>query len=100
MANNEAVARWWAEDFSIDGKREQFYAALVRYLDEHPDIDVLEVDYDPSPPLIHVLSEIGVECRGFSVSAKDIFYSRKTRSILEYDEWLAKGGYGFSFHKL
>lgn len=97
MTQNEMVAQWWAVDFEIKDKREEFRSALVKYLDEHPDITNLEVDYDPNEPLIHVLKEIGIECGGSFFSADGIFHGRKTRSKRVEGKWLVKGGYGLPF---
>lgn len=95
------VAHWWATQ--LDDKhaalRLAFERALERrlletnqsesertYLAEHPDCleRHCDVDYDPCDVMVEALSDVGIPCRGFLYSAKDIF-PYKTRMWIRAD---------------
>jgi hypothetical protein len=90
-----ACADWWADRLECADKRDAFRASLQRrIIDEcHPEYGMrLEVDYDPSGPLLRALHDIGVECRGFMFSADGLFPT-KTRMYISKERVEVVEGY-------
>ena len=89
MTINEIAAKWWADRFGIEDKREELKAALLKHL---PDGDWQTYnDYDPDGPLLLAVREV-TECRGFMFSGDGMF-PLKTGLRRRGDELRAKEGY-------
>lgn len=79
-------ADWWAERWQLSATRESFRVMLKLRLfcdaiceEDRFSFGIrLEVDYDPFGTLLEIVRDLGIECRGFCDSARDIL-PMKTR---------------------
>lgn len=98
MTTTLDMANWWGECFVLADKKADFIDAVARRIAralEHGERLLLYVDYDPNEPLLDVLREIGVECRGSCFSAKGIFSGGKFGMVISADgDVQVKHGYG------
>lgn len=92
------MAGWWGARFVLDDKRIAFVDAVAEWIGIALVAQTkgweLYVDYDPNQPLLGVLQEIGVECRGCLCSADGIFRGRKFGMIYRDGKSFMKDGYG------
>jgi hypothetical protein len=93
MNSNETIkeiaARWWADQFLIDEKREDFYKSLIVRI---PDGDEwqLETDYDPKDELLEAVQAV-TECSGYMWSCKGILPMSTMMRYEDGDLTVSKG---------
>lgn len=87
------VVDFFSKRFLIKEKKKAFEDSLLEFLMKIEFCD-LYVDYDPLPPLLSILHDIGVKCDGYVFSADGIFIGRKFGAFIRNNEVNFKLGYG------
>jgi len=94
------AARWWAERFLDQDRREEFREALVcALLKQEPKERTSPAmcvysDYDPQDALLEAVRAIGIECRGYGFSSEGLFPMKTGITLSRKGELWAKEGYG------
>ena len=84
-------AEFWGQ-FVPENKRTEFVNYLAELWEQNP--CVLYCDYDPDENLCGALEHVGIECRGFMFSAKDVGFPNKTGTHVLKGVCHVKQGYG------
>ena len=87
---NKKAAKWWANRFQIEDKRDEFEAALLRRLPRRR--WETYCDYDPWGILLDAVRDV-TECAGFCNSSRGIL-PRKTGLRRVDNKLLSKEGCG------